>query len=75
MGIFSHWIRATEKRSSGEAFPELRCRDLAHKQTPAASFWRQAQKGKTIHKVPALSFEEVVEHFAPEISSYVGVCR
>lgn len=73
MGIFSHWIRATEKRSSGEAFPELRCRDLAHKQTPAASFWRQAQKGKTIHKVPALSFEEVVEHFAPEISSYVGV--
>lgn len=73
MGIFSHWFRATEKRSSGEAFPELRCRDLAHKQTPAASFWRQAQKGKTIHKVPALSFEEVVEHFAPEISSYVGV--
>ena len=73
MGIFSHWFRATEKRSSGEAFPELRCRDLAHKQTPAASFWRQAQKGKTIHKVPALSFEQVVEHFAPEISSYVGV--
>lgn len=73
MGIFSHWFRATEKRSSGVAFPELRCRDLAHKQTPAASFWRQAQKGKTIHKVPALSFEEVVEHFAPEISSYVGV--
>lgn len=73
MGIFSHWFGATEKRSSGEAFPELRCRDLAHKQTPAASFWRQTQKGKTIHKVPALSFEEVVEHFAPEISSYVGV--
>lgn len=73
MGFFSSLFHSSSKRDAGTTFPELRCRDLSQKQSPSTVFWRQAQKGKTIHKVPTLPFSAVVEHFAPEIKAYVEV--
>lgn len=71
MGLFS-FFRSAPKSSSGAA-PQLRCRDLSRTQKACSAFWRQEQKGRSIHQVPALAFAELVENFTPEIRAYVEV--